>query len=613
MTTGDRLATVCSQMVAKKEQIVRTCVYCYHKNHDAMLRKNLLTALLAQLSVGLYAQTYITNVTVADVEKQKLVPNQTVIISGELITKIQPAKTKIPTNAVVIDGTGRYLLPGLTDAHIHFFQNGGLYTRPDAINLQNKKPYAKEIELAHQTMEDKLRRYLQNGITSVIDVGATYSFLKQRAIFKDAAYAPAVYMTGPLLTTYEPKVYENLKDEEPFSLVKTVDDGIKMLQQQLTYQPDFIKIWYIAGADGLGVEQSARKNLPIIKGIIDEAHRHNLKVAVHATERITAQLAVESGADFLVHNVDDELVNDAFVQLLKKNKTILCPTLVVSGGYGNTFGQKLIMDDHELRYADPFQLGSLLDLKHLPDTALINRYKHWTNQPEQKARAKATYKISLQNLKKLSDGGVIIATGTDAGNIGTLHATSYLNELMAMRQSGMSNWQIIQASTINGAKILGKENEFGTINAGKKANLVLLNANPLDSLANLTKIYKVINRGVVFDPDTLVAETPVALVQRQLNAYNFRNIASFLEPYADDVELYNFPGQLDMKGKEKMREVYSTMFDKTPGLHCELVNRIVQGNVVIDKERVHFNGKMIEAVAIYQVENNKIRKVYFIE
>lgn len=578
-----------------------------------MLRKILLTTLLAHFSVGLYAQTYITNVTVADVEKQQLLPNQTVIITSDLITNIQPAKTKIPANATVIDGTGKYLLPGLTDAHIHFFQNGGLYTRPDAINLQNKKPYAKEIELAHQTMEDKLRRYLQNGITSVIDVGATYSFLKQRANFKDAAYAPAVYMTGPLLTTYEPKVYENLKDEEPFSLVKSIDDGIKMLQQQLAYQPDFIKIWYIAGADGLSVEQSARKNQPIIKAIIDEAHRHHLKVAVHATERITAQLAVESGADFLVHNVDDELVSDDFVQLLKKNKTILCPTLVVSDGYGNTFGQKLKMDDHELRYADPFQLGSLLDLKHLPDTTLINRYKTWTNLPAQEAKAKATYKISQQNLRKLSDGGVIIATGTDAGNIGTLHATSYLNELLAMRQSGMSNWQIIQASTINGAKVLGKEKEFGTITAGKKANLILLNANPLDSIANVTKIYRVINRGIVFDPDTLVAETPVALVQRQLNAYNFRNTEAFLEPYADDVELYSFPDKLESKGKDKMREMYAKMFQLTPDLHCELVERIVQGNTVIDKERVRFNGKMIEAVAVYHIEGNKIKKVYFIE
>ena len=93
----------------------------------------------------------------------------------------------------------------------------------------------------------------------------------------------------------------------------------------------------------------------------------------------------------------------------------------------------------------------------------------------------------------------------------------------------MSNWQIIQASTINGAKILNKESEFGTVTVGKKANLILLNANPIDSIVNITKIFRVINKGVVFSPETLIEETPTALAQRQLNAYNSRNIDAFLE------------------------------------------------------------------------------------
>ena len=70
------------------------------------------------------------------------------------------------------------------------------------------------------------------------------------------------------------KVYENLNDDEPFRLVKTIEDGIKMVQQQLPYHPDFIKIWYIANRDSLGVEASARKNLPVIKAIIEEAHKN---------------------------------------------------------------------------------------------------------------------------------------------------------------------------------------------------------------------------------------------------------------------------------------------------------------------------------------------------
>lgn len=577
-----------------------------------MTNKFICTILLLILFFSTSAQTYITNVTVADVEKQKLVPNKTVVITNGIITAIQAGNTKIPAGATVIDGSGKYLLPGLTDAHIHFFQNGGLYTRPDVIDLRNKTPYAQEMELAHQTMEDKLKRYLQNGITNVIDVGASYSYLKQRELFANKDNMPSIYMTGPLLTTYEPEIYENLKDEAPFSLVKTVDDGIKMVQQQLPYRPDFIKIWYIAGADGLGVEESARKNLPIIKAIIDEAHKNKLKVAVHATERVTAQLAVENGADFLVHSVDNENIQDGFVQLLKKNKTILCPTLQVEGGYMNTLGQKLELSNHELQRADPFQLGSLLDLKHISDTSLVNRYKNAINSGTQQAKLKKTTEIVSGNLKKLSDAGVLIATGTDAGNIGTLHASSYLNELIAMQKTGMSNWQIIQASTINGAKILNKENEFGSITAGKKANLILLDANPVDNIANLTKIHRVINRGVVIDPDTLIAETPVALAQRQLNAYNLRNIEAFLEPYADDVELYNFPDQLLGKGKDAMRKNYGPYFETTPDLHCELLGRIVRGNVVIDQERVRSNNEIFEAIAIYHIENNKIKKVFFI-
>ncbi|MNQ42140.1 Melamine deaminase [compost metagenome] len=578
-----------------------------------MIKKILFTVVFLVLFSPLFAQTYITNVTIADVEKQKLVPNQTVIITNDLISKIQSGKIKIPTNAIVIDGKGKYLLPGLTDAHVHFFQNGGLYARPDVINLSSEFPYEKEMKLAHETMEDKLRRYLQNGITNVIDVGASYSYLKQRESFKNKDFAPSIYMTGPLLTTYEPKAYENLKDEEPFSLVKNVDDGIKMVQEQLPHHPDFIKIWYIAGADGLETEASARKNLPIIKAIIEEAHKNNLKVAVHATERITAQLAVENGCDYLVHSVEDEIIKDDFVQLLKKNKTILCPTLVVYNGYENTFGQKLQMSNHELQAADPFQLGSLLDLKHLSDTLLVNKYKRRIDSEKEIARINKVNAITSENLKKLSDAGVLIATGTDAGNIGTLHASSYLNELIAMQKSGMNNWKIIQASTINGAKILNKENEFGTISVGKKANLILLDANPVDNIENVSKIYRVINNGVVFNPESIIEETPIALVQRQLNAYNFRNIEAFLEPYADDVEIYNYPDKLIEKGKAEMRKNYAAMFEKVPNLHCELMGRIVQGNTVIDKERVQFGKEIVEAVAIYHIENNKIKKVYFID
>ncbi|MEH6536805.1 MAG: amidohydrolase family protein [Psychroserpens sp.] len=561
-----------------------------------------------------FSQTYITNVTIADVEKQKLSPNQTVVITNDLISNIQISKKiKVPENASVIDGSGKFLFPGLTDAHIHFFQNGGLYTRPDVIDLRKERPYHKEIDYALQNMENVMYRYLQNGITNVIDVGATYNFLGQRDEYKDNANTPSVYMTGPLLTTFEPPVYKDLENNAPFSLVKTIEDGVKMVQEQLPYKPDFIKIWYIVGADELPTEESARKSLPIIKAIIEEAHKNNLKVAIHATQRITAQLAVENGCDFLVHSVEDEIIKDDFVQLMKKTKTILCPTLTVHNGYNNTFSQNEEMSNHELLKANPYQLGTLLDLKHLSDTLLVNNYKNGSNSKANVDRMNKLNSTTMTNLKILSDAGVLIATGTDAGNIGTLHASSYLAELQAMHKSGMSNWQIITASTINGAKILNKENEFGTVSIGKKANLIILDANPIDDIENITKINLIINKGIVFNPHELRKDTPGDLAQRQLNAYNFRNLDAFLEAYAEDVEVYSYPDKLLYKGKDTMRKQYAKMFKDTPNLHCELKERIVQGNIVIDKERVQLGDRIIEAVAIYHIKNSKIKKVYFIQ
>ncbi len=552
----------------------------------------------------------ITHVTLVDVEKKQLLPNTTVTVSGKLISSVQPDnKANIPAGATIIDGKGKYLVPGMTDAHIHFFQSGGLYARPDAIDLRKHKPYEKEIKWTQNNMTDVLKRYIQNGITNVVDVGASLNFLSLREKFRNKTYAPAVQMTGPLLTSYEPSVFKELHNDEPFNLVKTEEEGRKMVQEQLPYKPDFIKIWYIL-EDRKNPETSARKFYPTVKAIIEEAHKNNLKVAVHATERITAQYAVEAGCDFLVHSVDDEIVSDEFIKLLKSKNTILCPTLIVYGNYRKTFGQELDFSTYDILHSNPEQLGSLYDLKHLPEKSMTDAYKSSIRTSKQSYLR--TDSISLVNLKKLSDAGIRIAAGTDAGNIGTMHGTSLVDELEKMKQSGMNNWQILQSATINPSYILNKEKETGSIKAGKIADMFLVDSNPVESLSNLEKISLVINKGFAIAPDTLIQETPVSIVQKQLNAYNARNLDAFMETYHDDVELYDFPGTLLCKGKEQMRKQYEFL-NQVPNLHCEIKSRIIQGNIIIDQESVTgFGSKPLEATAVYHVENNKIKKVYFI-
>lgn len=107
--------------------------------------------------------------------------------------------------------------------------------------------------------------------------------------------------------------------------------------------------------------------------------------------------------------------------------------------------------------------------------------------------------------------------------------------------------------------------------------------------------------------------TPENLVQKQLEAYNARDIDAFLATYADDVELYDLPDKLISKGKEAMRKEYGAFFNKAKSLHCEIVNRIVLNNTVIDHEKVTVNPQKpaSQTVAIYKVENGLIKKVYF--
>lgn len=563
------------------------------------------------LPLSIVAQVLVKNVNVLDVEKQKVLSGYDVVVLDGVIVSVEKGKQyKLPPGTTVIDGTGKYLSPGLTDAHIHFFQSGGLFARPDAIDLRKYQPIDKEIKWTHDNIEDLLSRYMAAGITSVIDVGATFNLLEIRDTVTNKINTPVISMTGPLLTTWLPPVYKNLGKNAPFIEIKSEEDAIKGVQEELKYNADFIKIWYIVLDKDK--EKGARANYSIVKAAIDEAHKNNKRVAVHATERITAQLAVEAGADFLVHSVEDEFITDEFVLLLKKKNTVLCPTLIVGNNYSKVFGDQYPNTTYELEHAHPFTISTIIDYPW-PDTAIAKNYINSIKARGNVGHPTHGDTIIAVNLKKLVDAGVLIATGTDAGNIGTQHATSYFDELTAMEKAGLTNWQLLQASTINGAKAVGQQELWGSIAKNKIGNMVLFSSNPLESLDNWKKVELVINKGNVIKPDTIVNNTPVMLVQQQLNAYNAHDLDAFLEPYAEDVEIYSTNGTLQMNGKEEMRKNY-TFITKFPDLYCRLVNRIVMNNTIIDHEEIWLSSKPVNlryGVAIYVIEKGKIKKVYF--
>ena len=128
-------------------------------------------------------------------------------------------------------------------------------------------------------------------------------------------------------------------------------------------------------------------------------------------------------------------------------------------------------------------------------------------------------------------------------------------------------------------------------------------------------IYQVEN-GLITSMTFIFADGPLtdaeSIVKEQLKAYNNRDIDAFAATYADDVELFKFPKILTLHGKQNLEQEYGTLFENTPDLHCDIKNRIVLGNKVIDEESVTMNGKVFRTIAIYEVENGKIAKVTFI-
>ncbi|MEL6988875.1 MAG: amidohydrolase family protein, partial [Bacteroidota bacterium] len=466
-----------------------------------------------------------------------------------------------------IEAQGKYLIPGLVDGHIHFFQSGGLYTRPDAIDLRAYKPYDDEIVWLQSNAGDLLDRYLRCGVTTVIDVGGPMYNYTIRDSFNLMPNKPSIYITGPLVSTYQPPEFEI--EDAPIVKTKTAEEARELVRKQLPFNPDFIKIWYIVLPN-----QSAESTFDIVKAAADEAHRNNVRVAIHATQLNTAKFALKAGADILVHSVEDHEVDEDFINLIKKNNAVYIPTLIVGDNYTRAFAGQINFTKEDLAIANPIPTGSLLDVHHLEDEK-VKLYKNYASTQIKKINPQQS--MAFKNLNTLIKGGVPVALGTDAGNIGTLHASSVITELQAMKDAGLSNAQVLKAASLDAYKVVEKDKLYGSIEEGKKADLVLLSKNPLEDLNALREIEEVIKHGSRISLKAITKSSPEELAQQQLNAYNLRDIDAFLEPYSDTVKIFGFPDQPMMEGKEAMRKGYEGMFENTPNLHCKLLNRIVQG------------------------------------
>src|SRR5881394_1629212 len=442
----------------------------------------------------------LVNGTIINPDKSQIVQNAAIIIDGDKIAAAGDAKTiSTPKDARLIDCKGKFILPGYIDTHVHFFQSGDLYTRPDVVDLTKVRPYADEVAWIKRNLPDTFERYLRSGITSVVDVGGPMGNFEVRKKANATAKAPRVAVAGPLISSVSREKLD--LGDPPIVKIDTPDQARDFVRKLAEQKPDLVKIWYIVDKD-----HPVESFRPIVRATIEESHAHKTRVAVHATELETARAAVEEGADVLVHSVIDKPVDQAFVKLLKDRHVILCPTLVVFERYGRTFSHQLNLTPEEQKWGNPEVIASL-DVTKIPQDKLPQRVKDALAKPNEALdRINKTYEVALPNLKKLEDAGVTIAAGTDAGNIGTIHGPALFREFQLMKEAGLTPMQILQCATANAAKLFGGETgaRTGRLEAGYFADLVILDSNPLDDIKNATDIETVIKNGVVYPADSIL-------------------------------------------------------------------------------------------------------------
>jgi imidazolonepropionase-like amidohydrolase len=549
------------------------------------------------------ATTAIFGGTLVNSDGSPPLPNSVIVLRGERIVAVGSAEEiAIEPDAQRFDATGKWIIPGLIDAHVHFFQSGGLYARPDIIDLRGRVPYTAETETTRARITETLARYLRAGITSVADVGGPMWSFDVRELARSTAAAPRVATAGPLLSPFQPA--ELVSGDPPIVLAQSPDEARVLVRRQAERRPDFTKIWYVLTGE------SHESYLPTVRAAIEESHAQGIRVAVHATELETARAAVLAGADVLVHGVEDRDADDAFVRELRQNDVIYTTTLSVYEGYREALTQQVELTAADYALGDPFAAGSLFDLAAVPKDDLPPALAVLPGE----GALFPTNTIALRNLRRVHDAGVTVALGTDAGNIGTLHASALQRELELMREAGLTPAQALRAATQGGARALGRSSEVGAIGAGMLADLVLLDADPLLDVRNLRAVHRVVKGGQIFVPDEILPVSPEALVQRQVNAYNAHDIDAFVATYAPDAQLVNHPIELVSDGRDALRRDYAELFAAAPNLHTEIVDRISIGEYVIDHERVTGlpSGETFEAVAIYRVRAELIDRVWFV-
>jgi imidazolonepropionase-like amidohydrolase len=383
--------------------------------------------------------------------------NSVVIVAGSRIRAVgNRANMSIPAGVEKINGAGKFLVPGLIDVHVHLGRRADIKF--------NAAGYTR------QRVEKNLNAYLYFGITSVRSTGTD----------RQAAFdARTAERTGQLLTTrlFTAGRGFTAPGGHPSQLVGDVviqtdspAESRREVDTLAAQQVDAIKIW----VDDLGGK--APKIKPsVIDAVLDQARKYDIPVIAHIYSLTDTEHLVQAGAAGFLHMIrDTENIDAAFIARLRDLRIIFAPTLV-------RLELAWLYVEHPERLDDP-------DVARSVDADVVAAARESARSIRASPAEREAFERAKRNTRKLAAGGVLIAVGSDAGGSLDFPGLMTHREVELLVEAGLSPMDAIVAATKNGGLALRKGDELGTIEPGRRADLLLLSANPLEDVGNLRKI-----------------------------------------------------------------------------------------------------------------------------
>ncbi len=385
------------------------------------------------------------------------------------IAAIGGVEMAAPKGVVVRDLRGKTVMPGLISAHSHL-----------GLMIDNAESSATAYTRENVTTE--LKQFERYGVTTIMSLGVNRDLVYElREEQREGKLGGATIFTAgrgigvpggaPQLPAAPDQVYR------PAS----VDEARKDVDELAAHPADIVKIW-------VDKQHGRMPEMPpeMYGAVIDEAHKKHLRVAAHEYALEDAKRLVADGVDVLAHSVRDEVVDDAFVQAMKQHRVWYVPTFTVDESFFVYAERPKFMQSDFFRRAAGPQLMGKFD---------ASGYAERINGDPQTAQHREDFAIGQQNLKKLFNAGVNVGFGTDSGALpGRIPGFAEHRELELMVQAGLTPMQALTVATGENAKLL-HSSDRGTIVVGKRADLLVLDADPLADICNTRKIFAVYHDG----------------------------------------------------------------------------------------------------------------------